>query len=300
MSINNKINNKINILIVEKNGNIKETQIKINETDNKKKDFEYDKLYKKCGFKTPDNFIKQTEWDITINNLKLNINIYAKKTGRSNLENKYEFPPPIDNVLFFGNVCILAKEYINNERHFVSIKTSNSNLELINKIIPSVDDVLFFGKECLSELNLEFKNETIPYNLTIKDWNVIYDKLYGGFEDLKNDEERSMEEDDIDDERSMEEDDIDDERSMEDAGKNDDYKKNEKKMTKSGYVKNKFIVDDDFIEYDEDYEERHFVRMEDNKYIIDKNFIKKDNDDYDYNIDVIGTELSEEEYINEV
>jgi len=264
------LNNKINILIVEKNGNIKETQIKINdEAVNKKKDFEYDKLYKKCGFKTSDNFIKQTDWDITINNLKLNINIYAKKTGRSNLENKYEFPPPIDNVLFFGNVCILAKKYIDND------KTSDSNLEL--------------------------KNDTIPYNLTIKDWKLIYDILYGGFEDLKNDEddeeEEEEEEEELDDERSMEDDDEELKKSLKILGvvKHDNDSKNEKKITKSGYVKNKFIVDDDFVEYEDDEEEE-----EDIQYIINKNFIKKDNDDYDYNIDVIGTELSEEEYINEV
>ena len=258
------INNKINILIVEKNGNIKETQIKIID-EAIKKDFEYDKLYKKCGFKTADNFIKQTEWDITINNLKLNINIYAKKTGRSNLENKYEFPPPIDNVLFFGNVCILAKEYINND------KTSDKNLEFKN------DDII--------------ENNTIPYNLTIKDWKLIYDKLYGGFEDLKNDEEEDEmdeeeeEEDELDDDD--EEDDEELKKSLKILGvvKQDNYSKNEKKMTKSGYIKNKFIVDDDFIEYDEDNQQE-----EDIKYIIDK-------DDYDYNINVIGTELSEEEYI---
>ena len=38
-----------------------------------------------------------------------NIELYAKNDGKANTENKYDFPPPIDNTLFFGNMCILAK-----------------------------------------------------------------------------------------------------------------------------------------------------------------------------------------------
>jgi hypothetical protein len=33
------------------------------------------------------------------------LSIYGKTDGRANTENKYEFPPPIDNLLFFGK-CI--------------------------------------------------------------------------------------------------------------------------------------------------------------------------------------------------
>jgi hypothetical protein len=98
-------------------------------------------------------------------------------------------------------------------------------------------------------------------------------------------DEEEEEEDELDDDD--EEDDEELKKSLKILGvvKQDNYSKNEKKMTKSGYIKNKFIVDDDFIEYDEDNQQE-----EDIKYIIDK-------DDYDYNINVIGTELSEEEYI---
>ena len=63
-------------------------------------------------------------------------------------------------------------------------------------------------------------------NLTTNEWNKIYDKLYGGFEDL--DKEDSDEEDE-----------------------EDEY--DELAKTKSGYAKDGFIVDDD--EDDESYED---------------------------------------------
>ena len=38
-----------------------------------------------------------------------NISLYARKTGRAGSENKYEFPPPVDSVLFFGG-CFLTNQ----------------------------------------------------------------------------------------------------------------------------------------------------------------------------------------------
>lgn len=35
------------------------------------------------------------------------IQLYAKKRGKAENENKYEFPPPIDAALYFGN-CLLV------------------------------------------------------------------------------------------------------------------------------------------------------------------------------------------------
>jgi hypothetical protein len=39
--------------------------------------------------------------------------VYGKVTGRANTENKYEFPPPIDNVLFFGSCAAIL--YVNDK-----------------------------------------------------------------------------------------------------------------------------------------------------------------------------------------
>jgi hypothetical protein len=84
------------ILIVEKNGNIKETNIKTwNESE----------LYKKAGFKTADGFEKVHEWAVN----GTTVGLYGKSTGRAGQENKYDFPPPVDTTLLFGS-CVLTVE----------------------------------------------------------------------------------------------------------------------------------------------------------------------------------------------
>lgn len=154
------------VLIVEKNGSVKQVDIKsYNEAE----------LYKKAGIKSAEGFVLQTSWSADIKDKKYNVHLYGKTTGKANFENKYEFPPPVDNVLFFGS-CILVN--------------------IINGVVS---------------------------NLNEKEWEQIYEFLYGGFEDIEDSEE---------DEES-EEDDI--------------------PRTKSGYAKDGFIVDDD--EEDEDEED---------------------------------------------
>ena len=88
------------ILIVEKLGSIKELNVK---------NYSEEELYKKAGFKTADGFKLATSWDVSLKNKKYFISIYGKTNGRAGQENKYEFPPPIDKVLFFGS-CILVNQ----------------------------------------------------------------------------------------------------------------------------------------------------------------------------------------------
>lgn len=160
------------IIIVEKLGELKALQIKTwNESE----------LYKKAGFKNSDGFKCYTTWNVDIDKTKYCIDLYGKTSGRANQENKYEFPPPIDSVLFFGN-CILVNK---NEDGEIS-------------------------------------------NLTVKEWEEIYDALYGGFEDLGNDSDDESE------------------------GDEDEY---EMKRTKNGYVKDGFVVDDDESEESADEDE---------------------------------------------
>ena len=89
----------LNIVIVEKLGNLKILSIK---------DFKLEELFKKCGFKKADDFIKQVEWSVKYEGQKYFIEVFAKTEGRANSENKYDFPPPIDTKLFFGSCAILA------------------------------------------------------------------------------------------------------------------------------------------------------------------------------------------------
>lgn len=151
------------ILIVEKLGSVKLHSIKTySETE----------LYKKAGFKAPDGFKCQTTWQVELSNSKYSISLYGKTTGRANQENKYEFPPPVDKCLYFGN-CILVN-----------------------------------------------KTNGVPTDFSIKEWEDIYEQLYGGF-------------DDIDIEDSDEDDDI------------DELLDPNLKIGKSGYLKDDFVVDDD-------------------------------------------------------
>ena len=87
---------------------------------------------------------------------------------------------------------------------------------------PPVDKKLYFGANAL----VYYNDDGIPCDLTIKQWGKIYEHLFGGFEDLNDDE------DDSDDEK-------------------DEYNHLEK--TKVGYAKDNFVVDDD-EDMEDDYE----------------------------------------------
>jgi hypothetical protein len=161
-------------LIVEKTGNIKECIVK---------KWDESELYKKAGFKNAEGFAIQTSWEVGIKNRKFNVQLYAKKTGRAGQENKYEFPPPVDNSLFFGN-CVLV----------------------------NVDN-----------------------DLKINDWTLIYEQLYGGFEDIGSEDSEDEDED------------------MGDV-----------LLTKEGYAKDGFIVDDN-EEDDDDFEDDDEDEFEDDE-----------------------------------
>jgi hypothetical protein len=175
----------VTILIVEKSGNIKEQNIKFDEND----------LYKKAGHSSQTGFKCYAEWNIEdLDDKSYNIFVYGKTTGRANSENKYEFPPPIDNTLFFGN-CIIVN-----------------------------------------------KHNNVPVSITCDEWDDIYEYLYGGFEDLGDED---SEEDEDDDEGIP--------------------------LTKQGYAKDGFIVEDNEDEeeddeyQDEDDEEEETVKKSKSK-----------------------------------
>lgn len=150
----------IAFIIVDKTGQIKEqTSKNLAEED----------IYKKCGFKKKDNFEKRTIWNVKLENIEYNIELYAKDDGRANTENKYDFPPPVDSDLYFGNCCLVNKD---SEDNFC--------------------------------------------NLSCDIWKKIYEKLFGGFEDLEDEEFSEDELDNIPDECK----------------------------TKLGYLKDGFVVDD--------------------------------------------------------
>lgn len=102
--------------------------------------------------------------------------------------------------------------------HVYGKLVGRANQENKYEFPPPIDKYLFFGS-CV----LVNKINNIPKNLTTGEWNRIYDHLYGGFEDIGD----------------------------EDSEESEDEDENLPK-TKSGYVKDDFIVDDDFD--DESYD----------------------------------------------
>ena len=204
----------LNVIIVEKNAALKMLSIK---------EFKEEELFKKCGFKKTDDFTKQTQWNIKLNGSKYIVDVYAKTEGRANSENKYDFPPPIDTKLFFGNCAIIAKK----------------------------QDLSDEGKFKYTNLSLDL-------------WEKMYEKLFGGFEDLTMTA--------IEDENEIDE--------LENVPK--------EKKTKNGYLKDGFVVDSSDTEDEDatDDDEEDDCHDEDDT----------DEVDGEEELELIGSELSEEDY----
>ena len=113
----------VQIVIVEKNGSLKEVNIK---------QYDSEFLCKKAGFKNSNGFKAHTCWKQE----NMEVYLYGKTEGRAGQENKYDMPPPSDNTLFFGSCLLLMKK----------------------------------------------KSKEV--DLTVKSWKEIYESLFGGFEDV--------------------------------------------------------------------------------------------------------------------
>jgi hypothetical protein len=203
----------LTIVIVEKGGSLKSLSIK---------EFKAEDLYKKCGFKKSEDFIKQIEWNAKFEGKKYFIEVFAKTEGRPNSENKYDFPPPIDTKLFFGSCAILAYH--------------------------KKDD----GTKLYTDLSLAL-------------WNKIYEKLFGGFEDLSATAKEDEEEED----------------ELANVPK--------EKKTKNGYLKDGFVVDSSDTEENETSSSIEDSEESDSEDI-------SDDPDCDIVIEDLGSELSEESY----
>ena len=207
----------LDVIIVEKGGSLKALAVK---------DFKLDELYKKCGFKKGDDFVKQVEWNAKYDGKKYFVEVYAKTDGRPNSENKYDFPPPIDTTLFFGNCAILAY-----------LKKSDGSAEYVSLSLPL--------------------------------WNKIYEKLFGGFEDLAA-------------------------TAAEDEAEEDELANVPKeKKTKQGYLKDGFVVDSSDTE--ENNSGGNSVDESEEEDEDESEETSEDQDD-DLVIEELGSELSEESY----
>lgn len=133
---------------------------------------------------------------------------------------------------------------------------------------PPVDTQIFFGCCCIVAVN---KTDDKPVSLTLKNWELIYEKLFGGFEDLSKKSDGSTDEDEM-------------------------SQIPKERQTKTGYLKDEFVVDDTSdsdLENDSSSESNLSLEEMYNDVIDDNNteelFAIEDN----------GSELSEESYDTE-
>lgn len=170
------------ILIVEKSGNIKETNVKT---------FVESELYKKAGFKSGDDFKLFTTWNVSLEDKKYNISLYGKTKGKATFENKYEFPPPVDTELFYGS-CIL-----------VNFNDNNECVNLTENEWENIYEFLFGGFDDLEEYpDDEYeKNELLDESLALTKGGYVKD---GFVIDSEESEEESEDEEEEDDEEEDE------------------------------------------------------------------------------------------------
>jgi len=172
-----KSNMPLSIIIVDKTGVLKLLTIK---------DFLEEDLFKKCGFKNLKNFdrIKKGQLKYLKKEPTYVICVYGKSDGRANSENKYDFPPPIDNKLFFGSCAIVAKVKNSNN----TLTYTNLSLELWEKIY----EELFGGFEDLALTAIEDENEEDELANVPKEKKTKHGYLKDGFvvdSDKENDDE---------------------------------------------------------------------------------------------------------------
>ena len=84
----------MNIILIEKNETIVEKNVK---------SIDLDKLYTMCGYRSNKDFQKLYEWEFDRNIYEL----YGKKNGKSDKENKYKFPN--EKEKYYGTLCIIKK-----------------------------------------------------------------------------------------------------------------------------------------------------------------------------------------------
>jgi hypothetical protein len=161
----------MDVIIIKRNGDLESKSIDA-----------IHNLYKKCNYRKAKDFENYAEWVVEIEDLEYHIQMYGKTVGKANMENKYEFPPPIAETLFFGDCAIV---------------------QVVEGSLVS---------------------------LSIKDWNIIYEKLFGGFENLDSTAEQDNNEVD----------------ELSNVPKH-------MKTKKGGYLKDGFVVDDDDSAGADDY-----------------------------------------------
>jgi hypothetical protein len=199
------------IVIVERNGDLRASQMNA---------YTPSELKKKCKCKPSSKFEMHAEWAYSGFDGDANggaaderfiVELWACDDGNAGQENKYEFPPPVDTILFFGACALVAKDMTSHHR------VIPLTLEKWDKMY----NFLFGGFDTLAncdddEYNEEDELDSIPAIRKTKDG-----YLKDGFV-VDNSDEDDDDEDNEEEDEDEEEDAADDESDDDDADDEDD------------------------------------------------------------------------------
>jgi len=180
-----------NIVLIEANGTVKQV---------KAKDISRETLYKKAGFRSNEHFDKAHTWSIEYNNEMVHIELWAKTDGKATNENKYDFPPPVDNELYFGS-CVLIR-----------VDDTGQIINLTSAFWLKVYEQLFGGFETIDENDEDSDKEDDMKDDDMKDDDMKEDDVLPNIKKTKHgyikdnfvvdEEEEDIQDDDEEDEEN--------------------------------------------------------------------------------------------------
>ncbi len=187
----------VKIVVVNKGGDCSDIDFKGSDQE----------LFKKCNFRKADGFSNQNTWRVKVDGVLHNITLWARASGKHNVINKFEFPPPMDTPLFYGNCALIS--------HGNDKTAQDLTLDTWNKAYTK----LFGGFENLADTaeqddNEEDELESVPAKYKTKEGflkdGFVVDNDSNGTDPTDENSESEMDTDDIDEEDVDEDEDIDD------------------------------------------------------------------------------------------
>ena len=210
--------------------------------------------------------------------------VIIDKTGKIKEEKIKEIS--LENI---SKKCRFRKLTNFDKRHTWKIKIKNqilcvsvfarvegrANNENKYEMPPPVDKELYFGSIAILAHKGEFKDEKFV-NISENMWKLIYDKLMGGFEDISKSEEKEEEEEFV-------------------APEN---------LTKHGYKKDNFVVDEEEYESDKSFDENEAEVEEEEEEETEEDTPEESEEeieitDEEQEIENMSEDMSEEEYEEE-
>lgn len=208
------VSTSIPIVVVERNGDLRASSVNA---------YTPLELAKKCKFKTAAGFEVRAEWAYSGSGKdeRFMVELWARDDGNAGQENKYEFPPPVDTILFFGACALVAKDM--SSHHCVIPLTLEKWDKMYNFLFGGFDSLM----NCHDDDDEEDELDAIPAHKKtkdgyLKDGFVVDNSSSSSSSDDDDSEDTSDETDDEDETEDETEDAYDSEEETEDADANDD------------------------------------------------------------------------------